>query len=107
MFHGGRLDTSFLKTLSELSPMIGKVIEGELVEKYKPNKRLSIEHPNKATKESKREGFYEFTAEDPKANFAMNYPTDEQLFDFEQEDSVYSKHGFELLSAEEKIKENW
>jgi hypothetical protein len=107
MFHGGGLDTAFMKILAELSPKISTVVEGELVEKYKPNKKLSIERPNTVARESKRDGFYEFTAEDPKAIFAMNYPTDEQLLEFEKEDSVCSKYGFELLSAEEKIKENW
>ncbi len=108
MFHGGKVDTNFMKTLAQLSPKIGEVVEGELVNKYQPQKRLSIPHPRKVVKERGVEGFYEFTTENPAAPFAMDFPTDEQVLELhEQQGDVYSKDGFQLISLDEKIKEGW
>lgn len=106
MFHGGKMDTDFMKTLAEFSPKIGDVVERELVEKHQPTKKLWLEHPHKVARESNRQGFYEFTAEDPSAPFAMNYPTDEQLENFHEQDSVYGD-GFQLVSIDEKIQDRW
>ncbi len=107
-FHVGKIDTAFIRSLSKLSPRVSNAVEGELVKRYKPSKRIGVTRPNKVAKEGSREGFYEFTATDSSAPFAMNYPTYQQLLEFHKHGGVYSEDGsFQLISAEDKIEEGW
>lgn len=105
IFHGGQIDNAALAQLITVSPKIGTVVEKMVDRKYQIATRTDASRPGIIRQSIETQSLYKFKTKSPQAKFATDYPTDEQLIDFQNELSAISKDGYELIGYDGQ--ENW
>lgn len=98
VFHGGeKLTLSLARELRTMSLIVGQAAEKLLEEKFQPSRRITVERPVYFLHRTSDNGYYKFTTSKPNESFAMDFPTNQQLLEFQQTHLVKSPYGFEIL----------